>query len=112
MAPAISPKKTWEGAVAGLVFGTAAGVAVLKLMKPEAAAWAGAGVFSALLVVAGQFGDLVESALKRWAGVKDSGRLAPEFGGMLDMIDGFLVSIPVAYLFLWYEGGRWVFSGF
>ena len=124
MAPAISPKKTWEGAAGGLLFGTAAGALVVWLLMPgetrmawgqvvpgwgTAPEWTGAVVFSALLVAAGQLGDLVESAIKRWGGVKDSGRLVPEFGGALDMIDGFLVSAPVAYLFLKCGGLEWVF---
>ncbi len=116
MAPAISPKKTWEGAAGGLLFGTASGVLVARFLMPAtwgtAAEWTGAAVFSAVLVAAGQLGDLVESALKRWAGVKDSSRLVPEFGGVLDLIDGFLVSIPVAYLFLKCGGQGWVFGAF
>ena len=49
-------------------------------------------------------GDLVKSAFKRWAGVKDSGRILPEFGGMIDMVDSFLLEAPIACLgtlFLW-----------
>lgn len=102
MAPRLSPNKTWEGAAAGAVAGTAAGGALL-LASPLREAFGGipaAGLlgFALIVTIASQVGDLVESAFKRWAGVKDSGRLVPEFGGMLDMVDGFLVSVPVAHV--------------
>jgi phosphatidate cytidylyltransferase len=97
-----------------MLFGTAAGLLAARLLLPPGwgtgSQWAGAAVFSAVLAAAGQLGDLVESAFKRWAGVKDSGRLVPEFGGVLDMIDGFLVSVPVAYLFLKAGGEKWIFG--
>ncbi len=102
MTPNLSPNKTWEGAAGGAVAGTAAGAAVL-LATPLREAFAGVPAaallfFSFLVTIAAQLGDLVESAFKRWAGVKDSGRLLPEFGGMLDMVDSFLVSVPVAHI--------------
>lgn len=101
MAPALSPNKTWEGCIGGALGGTGAAVAVLlatSLRKDFAAAPVAALlVFAFLVTMAAQVGDLVESAFKRWAGVKDSGRLLPEFGGMLDMVDSFLVSVPVAH---------------
>lgn len=97
IAPAISPKKTWEGTLAG-VFG-AAGVAALfssELMGPP--------MFSAMigaLIGATTFlGDLLASGLKRWASAKDSAKLLPEFGGMVDMMDGILLSAPVAIVCL------------
>jgi phosphatidate cytidylyltransferase len=52
--------------------------------------------FCLLVTIASQVGDLVKSAFKRWAGVKDSGRILPEFGGMLDMVDSFIIAAPVA----------------
>jgi phosphatidate cytidylyltransferase len=55
-------------------------------------------LLAACTTVAAQFGDLVKSVIKRWAGVKDSGRFLPEFGGALDMIDSFILSAPTAYL--------------
>ena len=61
-------------------------------------------LFCLLVTIAGQVGDLVKSAFKRWAGVKDSGRILPEFGGMIDMVDSFLLEAPIACLgtlFLW-----------
>lgn len=104
MAPRLSPNKTWEGAAAGVLAGTAAGGAFL-LASPLRDAFGGvpaAGLlaFALIVTIASQVGDLVESAFKRWAGVKDSGRLLPEFGGMLDMVDGFLVSVPVAHVLI------------
>jgi CDP-diglyceride synthetase len=55
-------------------------------------------LFCLIVTIAGQVGDLVKSAFKRWAGVKDSGRILPEFGGMIDMVDSFLLEAPVACL--------------
>lgn len=99
--PAVSPGKTWVGAVAGLA--TAAGVAaaysglVLVRFPPygmDAAVGALAGVVMGLAALVG---DLVESLFKREAGVKDSGRLLPGHGGILDRLDALFFSIPVAY---------------
>jgi phosphatidate cytidylyltransferase len=99
-APVVSPNKTWEGTIAGALVGTAAGVALLRLklgggycQVPLPALM----LFSLLVTMAGQVGDLVKSAFKRWAGVKDSGSLLPEFGGMLDMCDSFLLAVPVSH---------------
>jgi phosphatidate cytidylyltransferase len=102
MTPVLSPNKTWEGCVGGAIGGTAAGAAVL-LATPLREGYSAVPVpalllFAFVVTMAAQVGDLVESAFKRWAGVKDSGRLLPEFGGMLDMVDSFLISVPVAYL--------------
>jgi len=102
MAPVVSPNKTWERGIAGGIVGTGAGLAVI-LLTPLKAVYAGVPVaallfFCLIVTIAGQVGDLVKSAFKRWAGVKDSGRLLPEFGGMLDMVDSFLLEGPVAYL--------------
>lgn len=102
MSPVVSPNKTWEGGIAGGIVGTGAGLAVL-LLTPLRSAYAGIPVaallfFCLMVTIAGQVGDLVKSALKRWAGVKDSGRILPEFGGMLDMVDSFLLEGPVACL--------------
>jgi len=102
MAPVVSPNKTWEGGIAGGIVGTGAGLAVI-LLTPLRDLYQGVPVaallfFSLIVTIAGQVGDLVKSALKRWAGVKDSGRILPEFGGMLDMVDSFLLEGPVASL--------------
>jgi len=102
MSPRVSPNKTWEGGIAGGVAGTAAGMAVLS-WSPLKLAYYGMPVAALLffclgVTMASQVGDLVKSAFKRWAGVKDSGRLLPEFGGMLDMVDSFIIAAPVATL--------------
>jgi phosphatidate cytidylyltransferase len=101
LAPAISPGKTWEGAAGGLI-GAAAYAMILSLFFAGAqatrmAAFIGA---AALLVVVSIVGDLFESALKRQAGVKDSGAILPGHGGMLDRIDSAAAVLPVAAFFL------------
>jgi len=102
MTPRVSPNKTWEGGIAGGIVGTGAGLAVIHF-TPLKSAYSGMPVlallfFCLLVTIAAQVGDLVKSAFKRWAGVKDSGRILPEFGGMLDMVDSFIVAAPVATL--------------
>lgn len=95
MAPHISPNKTWEGSIAGLLGGLVVGVVGLRLVTgsvtPAAAALFG------VVAVASQAGDLVESSLKRAVGVKDAGSLLPGHGGMLDRLDAILVASPVFY---------------
>jgi phosphatidate cytidylyltransferase len=91
-APILSPKKTWEGAVGGFVGSLLVGVAFSK--------WTGIAMGQMLAMaavgnVAGQVGDLLESAYKRSAGVKDSGTLLPGHGGILDRIDALILAIPV-----------------
>lgn len=92
----ISPKKTWEGAAAGLIFATLVGAAFssfLSIPMFEAV------LLSAILALAAQFGDLSESLLKRDAGTKDSNTL-PGFGGILDIVDALVFSSPLMYIFL------------
>ena len=98
LAPAISPKKSVEGAVAQLVASVATGAAVGAWLLPTCGAgvWLGGG---ALLGVVGQFGDLAESAIKRSAGTKDTGALIPGHGGVLDRIDSLLFNLPAFYYF-------------
>jgi phosphatidate cytidylyltransferase len=101
LAPAISPKKTIEGAVGGVVFGTAlltiAGGWWLPTIPAALRALVGAAI-----VVLGIVGDLFESMLKRSAGVKDSSALIPGHGGVLDRIDALLFAAPVYYIVLKY----------
>jgi phosphatidate cytidylyltransferase len=101
MAPTISPKKTVEGAVGGLIVGTAATVVLGLYWLPGIPAVA-LGFLGAALVALGIVGDLFESMLKRGAGVKDSSSLIPGHGGILDRIDSWLFAAPVYYVFLRY----------
>ena len=101
MAPRISPGKTWEGAIGGWVAGVAAVVGLAALLDLPASP-AEAVVLGALVGVAAQAGDLMESMLKRAAGVKDSGTLIPGHGGVLDRLDSVVFVIVVVYHFsLW-----------
>jgi phosphatidate cytidylyltransferase len=94
LAPAISPKKTWSGAVGGVLAATA--VAAAWCTVPVAGrSLALAVAIAVVLSLAGQAGDLFESAIKRRFGVKDSGALIPGHGGMLDRIDALLVAAPL-----------------
>jgi phosphatidate cytidylyltransferase len=118
MAPRISPKKTWEGAAASLVASMAVGGAMFyysSSLSTRLLSWglierrdgmfglerpgmATALVLTAVLNVAAQLGDLVESLIKRGAGVKDSGTILPGHGGMLDRIDALLFAAPVLWV--------------
>ena len=118
MAPRISPKKTWEGAAASLVASVAVGWVLFHYALPVSSALLRVGlierrdgmfgleqpamapiiVLTIVLNIAAQLGDLVESLIKRGAGVKDSGGILPGHGGMLDRIDALLFAAPV----LWY----------
>ena len=99
LAPRISPGKSWEGSVASMAAAIGMGVAVhaklgLGLTLPEMIA------LSMLCNVAGQVGDLAESALKRGSNMKDSGSILPGHGGLLDRLDSSLFTMPVVYYFL------------
>lgn len=95
LAPSISPNKTWSGAVGGAIAAIIAGAAVAQLGGAPAGAFAAAGLALVLSVVS-QAGDLYESRLKRRFGHKDSSRLLPGHGGMMDRVDG-LVAAAVAF---------------
>ncbi|MGA9774381.1 MAG: phosphatidate cytidylyltransferase [Candidatus Dormiibacterota bacterium] len=97
--PAISPSKTWEGAVAGFLLPAAAVGALLPLVLPGLATWVAFSIAS-VASLAAIVGDLVESQLKRELGVKDSGRLVPGHGGILDRVDSLLFVAAVMYSLL------------
>jgi phosphatidate cytidylyltransferase len=95
LAPTISPGKTWSGAIGGTAFGVGAGLAVAHLAAGRASI--AVAVLALALSVAGQLGDLYESALKRRYGVKDSSQIIPGHGGVLDRVDALVVAAAVLY---------------
>jgi phosphatidate cytidylyltransferase len=92
--PRVSPNKTWSGAFAGLIGGLAAGIAVAY--ASGIGRWASVGVVALLLSLLAQAGDLFESAIKRRFGAKDTGRIIPGHGGLMDRLDGFLFAAAAA----------------
>jgi phosphatidate cytidylyltransferase len=97
LAPHISPKKTWEGSIGGMIGSLVAAVAFWKWISMPLPYLLGMAVVGN---VAGQMGDLLESACKRSAGVKDSGGILPGHGGILDRIDALILCIPVVWYYL------------
>ncbi len=99
LAPAVSPHKTVEGALAQLLISVAAAGVCAEWLLPD---WSlpAALVAGALLGVVGQAGDLAESAMKRSVGVKDAGGLIPGHGGVLDRVDGLLFNAPALYYYV------------
>ena len=99
LAARVSPGKSWEGAVASVVASVGFGLLYLRRFFPQMPVVEAIAV-SVAANVAGQLGDLAESALKRGAGVKDSGTLLPGHGGLLDRVDSTLFTLPAVYLYL------------
>jgi phosphatidate cytidylyltransferase len=104
----ISPKKTWEGTIGGIILSVIVTGLLFSNLNPEIViprfqydfpnyVWYSIAAISA---IAGTFGDLLESKLKRMAGVKDTGTLMPGHGGFLDRFDSLLLAIPFVWLFL------------
>jgi phosphatidate cytidylyltransferase len=94
----ISPKKTWEGFIGGLIMGVIAAL-VFNYFFPETGLmqWI---LFAILSSIASVYGDFVESLIKRKANMKDSGTMLPGHGGMLDRVDSILLASPVIYIYL------------
>ena len=99
LAPRVSPKKSWEGAAASVVASVLFAGAYLLRFVPEVSIPT-AIALTAAANVAGQLGDLAESAIKRGAGVKDSGGILPGHGGFLDRVDSTLFALPVIWAWL------------
>jgi len=99
MWPEISPKKTWEGSVGGVVLAVAAAAVFSFLPQaPESLTLAKAAALGLVLSAAAQTGDLIQSAYKRTFGVKDSGVLLPGHGGILDRTDSWIIAFPLAVM--------------
>ena len=108
LAPAISPNKTWAGSIGGVVAAVLLTLIVV-VARPDLNAGIGLILFSAPLAIISQAGDLLESHLKRVAGVKDSGKLLPGHGGLLDRLDGLVPVAPLAAA--WFIGAHWIAFG-
>ena len=96
--PRISPKKSWEGAIGGALATTASAFAVAHFF-PFMNIWQWVGM-ALVVVVFGTFGDLTESMIKRHLDIKDSGRILPGHGGILDRLDSMLFAIPAVVIYL------------
>ena len=92
--PAVSPKKTWTGAIGGTLGGIVAGVLIVKLLSISVAPML--VLVAAVLSAVAQAGDLLESAVKRHFGAKDAGSIIPGHGGLMDRLDGFLTAAAAA----------------
>ncbi|MBS1182195.1 MAG: hypothetical protein H6Q99_2075 [Proteobacteria bacterium] len=107
LAPRFSPKKTWSGALGGALAGVVVGCLVAAAAGVSASLML--ALIALLLSVVGQVGDLAESAMKRHFGVKDSGRLIPGHGGIMDRVDGLVAALAVAAAIGlgrdWFTGG-------
>jgi phosphatidate cytidylyltransferase len=98
LAERISPNKTWEGSIGGFIFTLAGAFLFYKVFHEiELVEWM---VFAVIIVISGTLGDLFESVLKRNAGLKESGKLIPGHGGILDRIDSVLISSPVVFIYV------------
>ena len=104
MAPAYSPKKTWEGLAGGIVTSILVSVLFVYLFGkylPEGLTLLNAAWTAFFIVVSAVLADLMESAFKREANVKDSGRIIPGIGGFLDLTDSLILAMPVGYFLVW-----------
>ncbi len=94
----VSPKKTWEGTIGGVIFGIAGAWAISHYSTTfTPAEWIG---FALTIIIFGTFGDLIESMIKRSLGVKDSGNIMPGHGGILDRLDSILIAAPFAFVYM------------
>src|SRR6185369_2236473 len=100
--PKVSPKKTWAGAVGGFVASLAVAIGIEVFVPVRTVPLL---VLGASLSMVAQLGDLFESAVKRHFGVKDSSRIIPGHGGLLDRLDGFVAAIILAAIFGLLRGG-------
>ena len=103
--PKVSPKKTWEGFLGGVVFTTGAAALFGPDLTPMSTQWSAVAGF--IVSISGFLGDVTISACKRDLGVKDAGQLIPGHGGILDRVDSLIYSAPIFFHFLNYFFGNW-----
>jgi phosphatidate cytidylyltransferase len=103
LAPVASPKKTWEGSFAGIIFACAGAVVVQQLLLDDVVLWK-AVVFAAVIHPFAQISDALESLFKRAVGVKDSSNILPGHGGFLDRVDSLILAAPLFYYLLRFIG--------
>lgn len=96
--PRVSPKKSWEGSIAGLIFGSIAFYAMAHYWIPTLAQH-NAIILGVLITIVGQIGDFAESLLKRDSAIKDSSSIIPGHGGILDRFDSILFAVPIVLLY-------------
>ncbi|MEE9180862.1 MAG: phosphatidate cytidylyltransferase, partial [Vicinamibacteria bacterium] len=99
LSPALSPKKTVEGLIGGVIVSVAAAIVVARLLLPHVGLLH-AALLGAVLALLGVVGDLFQSLLKRGAEVKDSGNLMPGHGGVLDRLDSLYFSAPALLVYV------------
>ena len=99
--PRVSPNKSWEGAIAGFLFAITAMIAA-KAIVLDQLSLTDAVIIGFIVGTIGQMGDLVESLIKRDAGVKDSSQLIPGHGGIFDRFDSLLFTAPAVYAYLYF----------
>ena len=98
----ISPKKTWEGTIGGLLLSVVVAAVVSWFVFDSWAIAVFIMIIAAIASVAGTIGDLLESKLKRMAGVKDSGNIMPGHGGFLDRFDSLLLATPAVWIYVYF----------
>jgi len=96
--PSISPKKSWEGFIGGLLATLIASYIIYNLNFLEGIDLVSLIIIAFILPFTATLGDFIESHLKRQAGIKDSGNFIPGHGGMLDRVDAFMITIPIIYI--------------
>jgi phosphatidate cytidylyltransferase len=97
--PRVSPNKSWEGSIFGFIFAIATAVAA-KYIVLDYLSLPQSVVIGCIVGIFGQLGDLIESLLKRDAGVKDSSHIIPGHGGAFDRFDSLLLTAPLVYLYI------------
>ncbi|PZE22419.1 phosphatidate cytidylyltransferase [Paenibacillus xerothermodurans] len=96
--PTISPNKSIEGALGGIIVSVAVALC-FWLARPDTLSWLDAVLLGAVIAIVGQMGDLIQSAYKRAKGIKDTGAILPGHGGVLDRVDSWLIVFPAVHLF-------------